>query len=91
MSDASASAARYVVVGANHRSSGMALRDRLFIEERALPAFIESLRAGGRRQGIVLSTCDRIEVQAAHPDPARAARIILDLLAAHGAVAAGEM
>ena len=91
MSDAFASAARYVVVGANHRSSGMALRDRLFIEARALPAFIASLRAGGLRQGIVLSTCDRIEVQAAHPDPAEAERIVLDALAAHGAVGAAEM
>ena len=91
MDDTRASAARYVVVGANHRSSGMALRDRLFIEERALPAFIASLRAGGIEQGIVLSTCDRIEVQAAHLDPAGAARIILDQLAAHGAVARAEM
>jgi glutamyl-tRNA reductase len=83
--------ARYVVVGANHRSSGMALRDRLFIEEHALPAFIERLRAAGIRQGIVLSTCDRIEIQAAHPDPDAAARIILELLARHGAVVPAEM
>ncbi|MSO85692.1 MAG: glutamyl-tRNA reductase [Rhodospirillales bacterium] len=91
MGDTFANACRYVVVGANHRSSGMALRDRLFIEERALPAFIASLRAGGIEQGIVLSTCDRIEVQAAHPDPAGAARVVLDLLAAHGAVGRAEM
>ncbi len=83
--------ARYVVVGANHRSSVMALRDRLFIEPAALPAFIERLRAGGLRQGIVLSTCDRIEVQAAHPDPAEAARIILVALAAHGEIGAAEL
>jgi glutamyl-tRNA reductase len=91
MSEISAPAARYVVVGANHRSSSMALRDRLFIEERALPGFIERLRAAGLGQGVVLSTCDRIEVQTAHSDPATAARIVLDALAAHGAVAAAEM
>jgi glutamyl-tRNA reductase len=83
--------ARYVVVGANHRSSGIALRDKLFIEEHALPGFIERLRAAGIRQGIVLSTCDRIEVQAAHPDPEAAARTILDVLAGHGAVAPADM
>ncbi|MCC7016627.1 MAG: glutamyl-tRNA reductase [Rhodospirillales bacterium] len=91
MSDTSAPPARYVVVGANHRSSGMALRDRLFIEERALPGFIGRLRAAGLGQGVVLSTCDRIEVQAAHPDPPAAARIVLDAFAAHGAVGAAEM
>jgi glutamyl-tRNA reductase len=91
MGDPSAPSARYLVVGANHRSSGIALRDRLFIEERALPAFIADLRQGGVRQGIVLSTCDRIEVQAAHPDPEAAARTILDQLARHGAVAPAEM
>ena len=91
MSDVIANAFRYVVVGANHRSSSMALRDRLFIEAGALPAFIESLRAKGIKQGVVLSTCDRIEIQAAHPDPAEATRAILDALAAHGAVGAGEM
>ena len=83
--------ARYVAVGANHRSSVMALRDRLFIEADALPAFIERLRAAGVKQGVVLSTCDRIEVQAAHPDPAVAARIILAALAAHGEVGAAEL
>lgn len=83
--------ARYVAVGANHRSSVMALRDRLFIEADALPTFIERLRAAGVKQGVVLSTCDRIEVQAAHPDPAAAARIILAALAAHGEVGAAEL
>jgi glutamyl-tRNA reductase len=85
------SPARYVVVGVNHRSSGITLRDKLFIEEHALPGFIERLRAAGVRQGIVLSTCDRIEVQAAHPDPETAARIILDILAVHGALSPAEM
>ncbi|MBM3564855.1 MAG: glutamyl-tRNA reductase [Alphaproteobacteria bacterium] len=84
-------AARYVAVGANHRSSVMALRDRLFIEPAALPVFIGRLRAAGLAQGVVLSTCDRIEVQAAAADPDRAARAILDVLAAHGDVARAEL
>ncbi len=84
-------AARYIAVGANHRSSVMALRDRLFIEPAAVPAFIERLRAGGLCQGIVLSTCDRIEVQAAHPDPAAAVRVILAAFAAHGEIAPAEL
>ncbi len=83
--------ARYMAVGANHRSSVMALRDRLFIEAAALPAFIGRLRAGGLRQGIVLSTCDRIEVQAAHPDPAAAARVVLAAFAAHGEIAPADL
>jgi len=69
------------VVGANHRSSSAMLRDRLFVEDAALPDFYDSLRASGIEQAVVLSTCDRVEIQGAHAEPERAAKAVLAALA----------
>ena len=55
---------RVLVVGANHRSSTMALRDRLFVEVGAEPFLLEDLKNIGIGQAIILSTCDRVEIQA---------------------------
>ncbi len=72
---------RHVVVGANHRSSGAATRDRLFVEPERIPALLERLRDDGMTQAVLLSTCARVEVQGAHEDPERAARAIRRLFA----------
>jgi glutamyl-tRNA reductase len=82
---------RPLVVGANHRSSAAATREALFLAEGAVPAFLERLRAAGVGQALVMSTCDRVEVQAADADPATAARAITDLLAAQGGMEAGTL
>ena len=74
------SLASLFVVGANHRSSSAALRDRLAFDASAAPALCERLAAEGVSQAILLSTCDRIEVQGADPEPHRAAAAIRDLL-----------
>jgi len=68
--------ARPVTVGANHRSSSLGLRDRLFVEDGELPTFLHGLREAGLNEAVVLSTCDRVEVQTVHEDPDEAARII---------------
>lgn len=82
---------RPVVVGANHRSSSLGLRDRLFVEDRDTPAFLDALSAAGVTDAILLSTCDRVEVQAIHAAPLRAAEIIRNAFAEHAATAAGEL
>ncbi|HXQ66493.1 MAG TPA: glutamyl-tRNA reductase [Alphaproteobacteria bacterium] len=61
--------AQFVVVGANHRSSSVELRDRIFVEDAAAPAVLGRLREEGLRQALVLSTCDRVEVQGFAEDP----------------------
>ena len=55
--------AAFVVVGANHRSSSAALRDRIFVEDAACPLVLARLSEEGVAQALVLSTCDRVEVQ----------------------------
>lgn len=61
------------VVGANHRSCSGLVRERLFTEELEVPAVLARLRAAGLTQILWLATCDRIEIQGVHPQPAEAA------------------
>lgn len=51
-----------LVVGVNHQTGGLSLRDRLFVEDEDVPAFLARLRDAGIEQAVVLSTCDRIEI-----------------------------
>lgn len=69
------------VVGANHRSSTVALRDRLFIDEAKAPLVFKQLAEADIEQAVLMSTCDRVEVQAVSADPDRAAKFIRGLLA----------
>ncbi|MEE8559818.1 MAG: glutamyl-tRNA reductase [Alphaproteobacteria bacterium] len=73
--------AQPVVVGANHKSSTSAVRDRLSMEDGAVPGFLEGLRGAGLSQALVLSTCDRTEVIAVDRAPEAAAEIIFSGLA----------
>jgi len=51
------------VVGVNHHSAPLELRERLAISERQLPAALTQLRRQpGVAGGIILSTCNRVEV-----------------------------
>ena len=72
---------RHVVVGANHRSSGVATRDRLFVQPEHIPVLLDRLRDEGMTQAVLLSTCARVEVQGAHEDPEDAARAVRRLFA----------
>ena len=79
-----------VAVGVSHRGGDPALRDALFVADSEMPAFHAALRRAGLTQALVLSTCDRTEVQAAHEDPAAASAAIAGVLEARapGAAAA---
>jgi glutamyl-tRNA reductase len=56
--------ARPIVVGADHKSSTMTLRDRLSMREGELRAFYDRLREAGFAEAVVLSGVDRTEVLA---------------------------
>lgn len=72
---------RLVVVGANHRSSALVVRDALFIDDPDVPASLETLRQQGLSEVVLLSTCDRVEVLLCADDPAQAAAQAADFLA----------
>lgn len=76
-----ASAQRLVIVGANHRSASLGLRDGLFVDDASAPAFLEGLKRLGLTEAMVLATCDRVEVWAADMDADHAARLVGEALA----------
>ncbi len=73
--------ARFVVIGANHRSASLGLRDALFVDDAAVPEVLAGLNTAGLAEALVLSTCDRVEVWAAEDDPERAGRQVAEVLA----------
>ena len=64
MVSSSSERTRALVVGANHRSSSLAVRDRLFVDDSRVDRFLQGLRRSGVEQALLLSTCDRVEIQA---------------------------
>lgn len=82
---------RPFVVGANHRSSSVGLRDRLFLDEAKAPLFLGRLADRGVAQAIVLSTCDRVEVQAVADDPDSGARTVREMLVAASGQPEGDL
>ena len=79
--DASEARARLGVVGANHRSSSAATRDALFVPEAEMRGFLAELRRAGLAQALLISTCDRVEVQFAASDVAAGRAAVLDAFA----------
>ena len=71
---------RPLVVGANHRSSTVGLRDRMFLDEAKAALILTRLLENGISQAIVLSTCDRVEVQSVAEDPSRCVKTVRELL-----------
>ncbi|MEO6094770.1 MAG: glutamyl-tRNA reductase [Fibrobacteria bacterium] len=62
------------VLGANHQTASVALRDRLWLSEAELPEFSKALlQVPGMREVVVLSTCNRSEIYGitAHPAAVR--------------------
>lgn len=84
-------AARVFVVGSNHRSGTALLRDRLFVDETMLPRALERLRAAGIEQALILSTCDRTEIQAVGDAAENAAALVRDTFAAIGNIGPEEI
>jgi glutamyl-tRNA reductase len=83
--------ARLLVVGTNHRSSPAAFRDRVFIAEAEMPMFLAELRRAGIDQAIVMSTCDRIEIQALHAHPVETTTRLAAILSTRAGVSASAL
>mgnify|MGYP001801994546 CR=1 FL=1 len=63
-----------VVVGLSHHTAPLALRERLSVEPERLAAQLEQLVGGGLvAEGVIVSTCNRVEVYGTAPDPKGAA------------------
>lgn len=74
------------LVGLSHKTAPVEVREKLAIPDSALPQALEALRRhNGVREGLILSTCNRVEVLA-HGEPASDLDLSLPLFLAdyHG-------
>ena len=70
-----------ILIGVNHRTAPIAIRERLNIPESRLPEAVAALlRREGIREALILSTCNRVEVLASAEDAADAKAIIEQFL-----------
>ncbi len=58
------------VLGVNHRTAPLEVRERFAHAPREVPASLERVLAGGARGGVLLSTCNRTEFYLAEADDA---------------------
>jgi len=73
---------RLLLTGLNHRTAPVEVRERLAFEEQALPEALDLLsRRPGVREGMILSTCNRVEVAVTADEEADAESSIEGFLA----------
>ena len=82
---------RAFVIGANHRTSGLSVRDRLFVVDANVPEFLNELRQTGKRNGMLLATCDRVEVLGIHSEPEILFSSIIKTFATHAEIPEAEL
>jgi glutamyl-tRNA reductase len=71
-----------LLVGMNHRSAPVEVRERMNISELCLgPALSDLVRREGVEEGFVLSTCNRVEVTVSARPDLDAARLLREFLA----------
>ena len=72
---------RLLLAGVDHHTAGQGLRDRLFVDEPALPDFYRRLAEAGLAEAVLLSTCDRVVVVGMSDHPAAGVAAIRRTLA----------
>jgi len=92
--DAAGTGIALLVIGTNHRTSPVALRDRFALVEAELSAALEGLRGAAIGEAALIATCDRVELLTTGGDGEQAAARFIALLAertgfAAPAIAAG--
>lgn len=81
-----------LLLGTNHRTAPVEVRERIRFAAKDLERMYEALREGGEaKESMVLSTCNRTEVYLAGEDPARMKAAARKALAEWGGFAAQEI
>lgn len=80
-----------LVVGTNHLTGGLSLRDRLFVEDSDVPGFLGKLKERGLDLATVMSTCDRIDVATISDDVDRVSAAIAMTMAEHARLEPSEL
>jgi glutamyl-tRNA reductase len=79
--DAAGTGIALLVIGINHRTSPIELRDRFALVEAELAAALEALRGAGLGEATLIATCDRVELVTTGGDGEHAAARFVALLA----------
>ena len=78
-----------VVIGLNHKSAPIELRERLAFNREQLPSALTTLRASvGLHEAAILSTCNRVEIYAGVPELDGAVDRVTRFLSEHARVEA---
>ena len=81
-----------IVVGLNHRSAPVELRERLAFNKERLPDVFSQLREQvGLEEAIVLSTCNRVEIYGRAGDLSGTVNRLQHFLIRQGSVEAGQL
>jgi glutamyl-tRNA reductase len=80
-----------LVIGTNHRTSPVALRERFALIEAQLPLLLEKLEVAALREAVLIATCDRLELITTAGDTDRAAHLFASLIAEAAGFDAGEI
>ena len=73
---------KFVLTGLNHRTAPVEVREKVAFEEQALPEALENLkRRPGVLEGMILSTCNRVEVSVTAEEDADIAAAVDGFLA----------
>jgi glutamyl-tRNA reductase len=71
--------AQLMVVGLSHKTAPVELRERLVVPERLLPEELDRLMKRARlNEGVLISTCNRVELVGASADPQAAAEAVIE-------------
>lgn len=89
--DAPATGGGPVVVGASYATSPNAVLDALDISAEELPELYDRMRQAGIEQAMVLSTCDRTDIWALHPEPENGKTRLTEILARQAGLPATEL
>lgn len=81
-----------LALGANHRTTAIDVRERLYVGREAVAPFLDLLRERDAiSECVVLSTCNRTELYLLARDAGEAARVASDVLAQHAGLPGEEV
>ena len=82
---------KLVLAGVNHRTAPVELREKLAYRIEDIPGALLAMQAGGVKEALILSTCNRVEVTAALDDGYGTDTLVTALLAHRNGVALEDL
>src|SRR5450755_3134343 len=74
---------KLALAGINHRTAPVNVRERVAFRLEDIPAALAGMLAGGVREALILSTCNRVEVMAALEEDSRPDALVECMMRGH--------